>query len=67
MMKLVAGPWGDLSLDFHILVGIFAKNRAEADARSKGRGGGPSVGDLGKFGEMHGTDQKSYVYLSGKE
>ena len=48
MMKLVAGPWGDLSEDFHILLGTFAKNRAEAEARSKGRGGGPSAGDLGK-------------------
>ena len=48
MMKLVAGPWGDLSEDFHILLGTFAKNKAEAEARGIGRGGGPSSGDLGK-------------------
>ena len=28
---------GDLSQDFHALLGIFAKSRAEANARSKGR------------------------------
>ena len=48
MKKLVAGPWGDLSEDFHELLGVFAKNRAEAEARSKGKGGGASSGDLGK-------------------
>ena len=53
MMNLVAGPWGDLSEDFHMLLGIFAKNKAEAEARSKGRGGGPSSGVLGKcMGEI---------------
>lgn len=30
IMKLVAGPWGDLSEDFHVLLGIFAKNRVAA-------------------------------------
>ena len=30
MQKLVAGPWGDLSQDFHILLTSFAKSRAEA-------------------------------------
>ena len=53
MMKLVAGPWADLSEDFHVLLGIFAKARAEAEARSKGRGGGASSGLLGKvMGEV---------------
>ena len=53
MLKLVAGPWGDLSEDFHMLLGIFAKSKAEAEARSKGRGGGPSSGILGKcMGEI---------------
>ena len=28
MMKLIAGPWGDLSEDFHFLLGVFAKARA---------------------------------------
>ena len=50
MLKLVAGPWGDLSEDFHILLGIFAKGKAEAEAR---RGNGPSSGILGKcMGEI---------------
>ena len=53
MMKLVAGPWGHLSDDFHDLLGIFAKNRAAAEARSQGRGRGASAGDLGKcMGEI---------------
>ena len=53
MMKLVAGPWGDLSEDFHILLGDLAKSRAEAEARSKGREGGAGSGELGKvMGEV---------------
>ena len=53
MQKLVAGPWGDLSEDFHVLLGAFAKSRAEAEARSKGRAGGAGPGDLGKvMGEV---------------
>ena len=53
MQKLVAGPWGDLSQDFHALLGIFAKSRAEANARSKGREGGAGAGELGKvMGEV---------------
>ena len=53
MIKLIAGPWGDLSSDFHNLLGIFAKARAEAEARSKGRAGGASSGLLGKvMGEV---------------
>ena len=30
------------------MLGTFASNKAEADARSNSRGGGPSAGDLGK-------------------
>jgi len=30
------------------LLETFANNKAEADARSNSRGGGPSAGDLGK-------------------
>ena len=53
MQRLVAGPWGDLSQDFHTLLGVFAKARAEATARSKGREGGAGAGDLGKkMGEV---------------
>ena len=49
MQKLVAGPWGDLSQDFHIMLSSFAKSRAEASARSKGREGGAGAGELGKI------------------
>ena len=36
-----------------MLLGIFAKNKAEAEARSKGRGGGPISGVFGKcMGEI---------------
>ena len=53
MQSLVAGPWGDLSQDFHALLGVFAKSRAEATARSKGREGGAGAGELGKvMGEV---------------
>ena len=53
MQKLVAGPWGDLSQDFHELLGTFAKSRAEALARSKGKEGGAGKGELGKvMGEV---------------
>ena len=51
MQKLVAGPWGDLSQDFHSLLSTFAKSRAEASARSKGREGGAGNGELGKLME----------------
>ena len=33
MMKLIAGPLGVLSEDFHFLLGVFAKARAEAESR----------------------------------
>ena len=49
MQKLIAGPWGDLSQDFHALLSVFAKARAEATARSKGRAGGAGAGELGKI------------------
>ena len=53
MQKLVAGPWGDLSQDFHELLSTFAKARAEASARSRGREGGAGKGELGKvMGEV---------------
>ena len=49
----MVGPWGDLSQDFHDLLGVFAKSRAEATARSKGRAGGAGAGELGKvMGEV---------------
>ena len=46
---LVAGPWGDLSEYFHVMRGLFAKSRAEASARSKGREGGAGAGELGQI------------------
>ena len=49
MQKLVAGPWGDLSQDFHSLLNVFARAKAEASARSKGREGGAGAGELGKL------------------
>ena len=49
MQNLVAGPWGDLSQDFHILLSSFAKSRAEASARSNGSEGGSGAGELGKI------------------
>ena len=53
MMKLIAGPWGDIWEDFHHLLGVFAKARADNEARSKGKGGGASAGELGKaMGEV---------------
>ena len=35
MMKLVAGPWGDLSEDFHILLGTFAKTELRLRIEAK--------------------------------
>ena len=49
MKKLIAGPWGDLSQDFHELLGVFARARAENLARSKRRAGGTGAGELGKI------------------
>ena len=43
MQKLV------LSQDFHLLLNVFARSRAEASARSKGREGGAGAGELGKL------------------
>lgn len=48
MKNLVAGAFGDLSMDFHELIRSFAVSRAEASARSAGRAGGASAGELGK-------------------
>ena len=51
--KLVAGPFGDLSSDFHELLKNFADARAEAEALAKGRAGGAGAGELGKvMGEV---------------
>ena len=53
MKNLVTRPWGDLSQEFHDLLGLFAKTRAEVVARSKGREGGPGAGELGQvMGEV---------------
>ena len=49
MRKFVAGPWADLHEDLHEMLGVFARARAEASVRSKGRGGGTSLGERGKI------------------
>ena len=36
-MGLVAGPWGDVSRDMHLLLRIFAEKRVESSARAGGR------------------------------
>ena len=36
LMHLVAGPWGDLSEDFHKLLGLFAESRAAKQVRANG-------------------------------
>ena len=36
MMKLVAGPWADLSQDFHVLIGHLAQKHFESRDRSRG-------------------------------
>ena len=51
LLRLVAGPWGDLSQDFHLLLKTFADKRVEALAR--GRGVEMGAGELGKvMGEV---------------
>ena len=53
LLKLVAGPWGDLSQDLHVLLGTFAQQRVEALARSAGRAFFSYEGELGKaMGEV---------------
>ena len=44
MIKLIMGPWADLLADFHKLLGVFAKARTEAEARSKVRAWGQIQG-----------------------
>ena len=36
-LKLVAGPWGELSQDFHLLLRSLAEKRVESSARAEGR------------------------------
>ena len=47
LKTLVAGAFGDVSADFHQLVRDLAEKRAESVARSKGKAGGATPGDLG--------------------
>ena len=44
--RLVAGPWGDISPDFHKLLLAFAESRVVAMSRAQGWEAGP--GQLGK-------------------
>ena len=48
-MKLVVGPWGDISKDFHLLLHDFAMKRVESAARSRG-----IVSEGGELGEVVG-------------
>ena len=45
-MRLVVGPWGDVSSDLHQLLRTFAERKVESSARSGGRFS--SAGELGK-------------------
>ena len=45
-LKLVAGPWGDLSRDFRVLLRTLAEKRVESSSRAEGRFS--SGGELGK-------------------
>ena len=45
-LKLVAGPWGDLSRDFRVLLWTLAEKRVESSSRAEGRFS--SGGELGK-------------------
>ena len=50
--QLVAGPWGDLSSDLHLLLRLFAEQRCAAMGRARGWEGDPE-GLLGKvMGEV---------------
>ena len=50
--QLVAGPWGDLSSDLHLLLRLFAEQRCAAMGRARGWEGDPD-GLLGKvMGEV---------------
>ena len=50
-LKLVAGPWGDLSQEFHVLLRTLAERKVESAAVAGGRFS--SGGELGKvIGEM---------------
>ena len=41
--QLVAGPWGDLSSDLHLLLWLFAEQRCAAMGRARGWEGDPDV------------------------
>ena len=53
LLKLVAGPWGDVSQDLHSLLRTFAEQRVEILARSAGLVHFCMEGELGKvMGEV---------------
>ena len=53
LLKLVAGPWADVSQDLHGLLRTFAEQRVEALARLAGRDSFSVEGELGKaMGEV---------------
>ena len=53
LLKLVAGPWADVSQDLHGLLRTFAEQRVEALARLAGRASFSVEGELGRaMGEV---------------
>ena len=53
--QLVAGPWGDLSPDFHQLLKLFAESRVAAMGRAQGREAGE-----GMLGKVMGEIRRSF-------
>ena len=53
--QLVAGPWGDLSPDFHQLLKLFAESRVAAMGRAQGREAGE-----GMLGKVMGETRRSF-------
>ena len=52
---MVAGPWGDLSPDFHQLLKLFAESRVAAMGRAQGREAGE-----GMLGKVMGEIRRSF-------
>ena len=65
LLHLVAGPWGDLSEDFHELLWLFAQSRANKQARAAGSQVTPGM--LGKLvGEVRRSFSVEVVRLHAK-
>ena len=65
LLHLVAGPWGDLSEDFHELLWLLAQSRANKQARAAGSQVTPGM--LGKLvGEVRRSFSVEVVRLHAK-